>query len=163
MQGSSGAYGEGLQYRTVMNVISWLKNFIPMRRHLWLKTVLVAFIVYGLNVFSAVWKRKSVLSMALQSFYWTLAAFSVSWSYTQSVGLLGQGISRSQVRYLNTEQHKNRINAYTDIHDSSGIRIQDSSIRAGEDRAANVIDRKRKYLYNLGVSHDRFWLSALLT
>jgi hypothetical protein len=43
---------------------------------------------------------------------WTLAAFSVSWSYTQSVGLLGRGISLSQGRYLHAQQHKHRINAY---------------------------------------------------
>jgi hypothetical protein len=30
----------------------------------------------------------------------------------QSVGLLGWGISPSQGRYLHTEQHKHRINAY---------------------------------------------------
>jgi hypothetical protein len=35
---------------------------------------------------------------------WTLAAFSVSLSYTQSVGILGRGISPSQGRYLQTEQ-----------------------------------------------------------
>jgi hypothetical protein len=33
---------------------------------------------------------------------WTLAAFSVSWSYTQLVGLLGLGISLSQGLYLHT-------------------------------------------------------------
>jgi hypothetical protein len=43
------------------------------------------------------------LSMALQSFCWTSAAFSASWSYTQSVGILRRGISRSQGRYLQTE------------------------------------------------------------
>jgi hypothetical protein len=32
--------------------------------------------------------------------------------YTQSVGILGRGISPSQGRYLHTEQHKCRINAY---------------------------------------------------
>jgi hypothetical protein len=31
--------------------------------------------------------------------------------YTQSVGLLGRGVSPSEGRYLHTEQHKNRINA----------------------------------------------------
>jgi hypothetical protein len=31
--------------------------------------------------------------------------------YTQSVGLLGRGISPSQGRYLHTDQHKHRINA----------------------------------------------------
>jgi hypothetical protein len=34
---------------------------------------------------------------------WTLVAFSVSSSYTQSVGLLGRGISPSEGRYLHTE------------------------------------------------------------
>jgi hypothetical protein len=40
---------------------------------------------------------------------WTLAAFSVSYSHTQSVGLLGRGISPSQVRYLHmTTQTQNK-------------------------------------------------------
>jgi hypothetical protein len=52
------------------------------------------------------------LSMALQSFSWNLAAFSLSYSYTQLVGLLGRGIGQSQGRYLHTEQHKHRINAH---------------------------------------------------
>jgi hypothetical protein len=43
---------------------------------------------------------------------WTPAAFSVSWSYTQTVGLLGRVISPLQGRYLHTEQHKHRINAH---------------------------------------------------
>jgi hypothetical protein len=34
---------------------------------------------------------------------WALAAFSVSLSYTKSVGLLGWGISPSQNLYLHTE------------------------------------------------------------
>jgi hypothetical protein len=42
--------------------------------------------------------------------FWTLAAFSVSSPYTQSVGLLGRGISPLQDRYLHIEQHKHRIN-----------------------------------------------------
>jgi hypothetical protein len=37
---------------------------------------------------------------------WTLAAFSLSQSFTQSVGLLGQGISPSQGRYLHTGHNK---------------------------------------------------------
>jgi hypothetical protein len=44
--------------------------------------------------------------------YWTLATCSVSWSFTQSVGLLGRGISPLQGRYLHTEQPKHRINAH---------------------------------------------------
>jgi hypothetical protein len=42
---------------------------------------------------------------------WAVAAFSVSYSYTQTVGHLGRGISPSQGRYLHTGQHKHRINA----------------------------------------------------
>jgi hypothetical protein len=37
-----------------------------------------------------------------------LAAFSVSWSYTQRVGLLGRGISPSQCRYLYTAKTQNK-------------------------------------------------------
>jgi hypothetical protein len=51
--------------------------------------------------------------------------------YTQSLGLLGQGISPSQGRYLHKEQYKQ--NKHTDIHASSGIRTHDPSARAGED------------------------------
>jgi hypothetical protein len=63
-----------------------------------------------------------------------LGCFSVSWSYTQSVGLLQRGISPSQGRYLHTEQHKHRINAHnTDVPALSGNRAHDPSVRAGED------------------------------
>jgi hypothetical protein len=61
---------------------------------------------------------------------WALAAFSVSWFYTQSVWLLGRGISPAQGHYLQTRQHKHRINAHTDIHVSSGIRTHDPSVWA---------------------------------
>jgi hypothetical protein len=37
---------------------------------------------------------------------------SVSWSYRQSIVFLGRVISSSQGLYLNTGQHKHRINAY---------------------------------------------------
>jgi hypothetical protein len=40
---------------------------------------------------------------------WQFFSFSIS---TQSVGLLGRGISPSQGHYLHTEQHKHRINAH---------------------------------------------------
>jgi hypothetical protein len=49
---------------------------------------------------------KFYLSMDLQYFRWTLAAFSVTEPYTQSVGSLGRGISPPKGRYLHTEQHK---------------------------------------------------------
>jgi hypothetical protein len=51
-------------------------------------------------------------SQALQP-PWALAPFSVSWSFLQTVGLLGRVISSSQGLYLNTGQHKHRINTYT--------------------------------------------------
>jgi hypothetical protein len=38
---------------------------------------------------------------------WTLSAVSASWSFTQSVGLLGRGMSPSQGRYLHTENRTN--------------------------------------------------------
>jgi hypothetical protein len=75
-------------------------------------------------------KLSLYLSMALQSFCWTFAAFSVSWSFTQSVGLLGRGISQSQGRYLNTGQQKHRL--HTGIHASSEIRTHDPSAWPGE-------------------------------
>jgi hypothetical protein len=59
--------------------------------------------------------------------------FSFVIFFTQTVGLLGRGISPSQGHYLHTGQHKHRINSHTDTHSSSGIRTQDPSIRASED------------------------------
>jgi hypothetical protein len=58
------------------------------------------------------------------------------WIYTQYVGLLGRVIDPSQGLYLNTGQHKHRINARThtpNIHAKSRIRTRDHSIRASED------------------------------
>jgi hypothetical protein len=60
------------------------------------------------------------------AFCWTLAAFSVSWSFTQSVDFFGRGISPSQGCYLHTG------NANTGIHASSGIRTHDLSVWASE-------------------------------
>jgi hypothetical protein len=41
-----------------------------------------------------------------------LDPFSVSWFITQSVGLLGRGISPSQGRCLHTGQQTHRINTH---------------------------------------------------
>jgi hypothetical protein len=66
--------------------------------------------------------------------YSPLLGLQFLYSYTQSVGLLGRGISPSQGRYIHTEQHKHRINAHnTDIHALSGIRTHNPSVRASED------------------------------
>jgi hypothetical protein len=68
---------------------------------------------------------------------WSLASFSVSWSYTQSVGLLDM-VPAGHETSLPTQDN-------TDIHASSGMRTHDLSVWAGEDssclepRAATVI------------------------
>jgi hypothetical protein len=74
------------------------------------------------------------------TFLWrALAAFSVSWSNTQPVGLLGRGIRPLQGLYLYAEQHKHRINAHnTDIHTLSWIRTHNPSVRASEDSSCAV-------------------------
>jgi hypothetical protein len=54
-------------------------------------------------------KTSSVLVHGSTTLCWTLVAFSVSCSITQSVGLLGRGISPSQGRYLHrTAQTENK-------------------------------------------------------
>jgi hypothetical protein len=54
----------------------------------------------------------STSSYGSTSLCWALAAFSDFLSFTQTVGLLGRWISRSQGRYLHTGQHKHKINVY---------------------------------------------------
>jgi hypothetical protein len=83
-----------------------------------------------------------------------MAAFSVSLSFTQSVGLLGRGISPSQGRYLHTEQHEHRING--DRHPclkwDSNQRSQCLSGRRKRhalDRAATVIGQVAIHLPQL--------------
>jgi hypothetical protein len=71
--------------------------------------------------------------MTLQPFLGPWPLFSVSWSYTQSVGLLGRGISPSRGRFLYTEQHKHRLNIKYRHLALSWIRTHDPSVRAGED------------------------------
>jgi hypothetical protein len=50
--------------------------------------------------------------MVLQPFVGPLLLFQFPDLFTHSVGILGQGISSSQGRYLNTRQHKHRINVH---------------------------------------------------
>jgi hypothetical protein len=62
---------------------------------------------------------------------WPLFTFLI---ISQTVGLPGRVISSSQDLYLNTGQHKHRINAHTPkIHALSGILTHDHSVRASED------------------------------
>jgi hypothetical protein len=70
---------------------------------------------------------------------------------SQTVRLLGRGISSSQGVYLNTGQHKHRINAYTpNIHALSENWTHDPSVRTSEDssclRPRGYCDRQ-SYIY----------------
>jgi hypothetical protein len=60
-----------------------------------------------------------------------LCRFSVSWSFSQSVGFLGWRISSSQGSYLHIGQHNHRINAhrYPCLEWDSNPRSQRSSER----------------------------------
>jgi hypothetical protein len=66
--------------------------------------------------------------MALQPFSWALATFSLPSSYTQTVRLLGRGISPSQSLYLHTGKHNHRIYTHTDIHGPKGTRTHEPRI-----------------------------------
>jgi hypothetical protein len=78
--------------------------------------------------------------------------FSFLTFFTQTVGLLGRGISPSQGRYLRTGQHKHKINAHADIHAFSEIRTHDPSVRAKEDisclRPRGHCDRRLEDYHN---------------
>jgi hypothetical protein len=86
-------------------------------------------------------------SVALQTFCWALAASSVSLSSTQTVELLGRGISPSQAATY-TQNNTHTIN--TDIHALIEIRTHDPSVRGSEsvralDHAAAVIGQLQMY------------------
>jgi hypothetical protein len=97
------------------------------------------------------------LSMVLQPFGPRIF-FSFVIFFTQTVGLLGRVISPSQGRYLHTEQHKHRINAHTDNHALSGIRIHDPSNRASEDssclRQRGHCDRLNEHIRAINNNKD---------
>jgi hypothetical protein len=101
--------------------------------------------------------------------------------FTQTVGLLRRVISPLQGRYLNTGQHKHRINAYTHQTTMPWVGFE-PTIQASEraktvhdlDRAATVIsalkpiitcriyyDRTRRYDYSLKLL-DRFLWNVFL-
>jgi hypothetical protein len=71
--------------------------------------------------------------MVLQPFVgpWPLLHFR-NLFYTEVV-LFGRVISPSQGLYLHAGQRKHRINAHTNIHELSGFRTHDPSVRANED------------------------------
>jgi hypothetical protein len=71
------------------------------------------------------------LSMALQPFVGPWPLFQFLDLFTQLIGLLGWGISPSQICYLQTEQHKHRIKAdrHPCLQCDSNPRFQCSSSR----------------------------------
>jgi hypothetical protein len=72
--------------------------------------------------------------MSLQPFVGPWPLFQFLNLLTQSVGLLGWGISPSKRLYLHIEQHKHRIKAHnTNIYALSWIRTHDPSVRTMED------------------------------
>jgi hypothetical protein len=72
---------------------------------------------------------------------WTLAAF------TQSLGLLGRGISPWQGRYLHTQDNTNTEYTHTDNYAASGIRTRNPSVRAGEDGHPSITTNRRLCLW----------------
>jgi hypothetical protein len=85
----------------------------------------------------------------------------------QKVGLLGRVISSSQGLYLNTEQHKHRINTYTKHPCLVWVRTHDPGFRANEDstclRPLRYRDRlKHNFLLiiNYGLKNTVFWDEA---
>jgi hypothetical protein len=85
----------------------------------------------------------SVLSIYLSirdstALCWTSAAFSVSWSFSQSVGLLVRGSARRKASTY-TQDSTNTEQTYTDIHAPCGIRTHDPS--AWRAKAVNALDR----------------------
>jgi hypothetical protein len=92
---------------------------------IWNETIMAYFTVYSsirvaeteknhAGIISTITTTMSIdQSLSLWSIaLWALDAFLVFWSYTQSVGLLGRGISPSQGRYLHTRQHEHWISAH---------------------------------------------------
>jgi hypothetical protein len=93
-------------------IFCWKKN--TQHWHV-LETCILYFSVLNVTVL-LVWL--CCVYMNLLSIYcsivlcWASVAFSVSWYFTQSVGLLGRDISPSPGRYLRTGQHEYRIKAH---------------------------------------------------
>jgi hypothetical protein len=83
-----------------------------------------------------------LMSIPLIPYPCGVEVFFFLWIYTQTVGLLGRVIGRSQDLYLNTGQHKHRINARAhtpNIHALSGIRTHDHSVRASEHSSSATV------------------------
>jgi hypothetical protein len=77
-----------------------------------------------------------------------LPAHSGSWPliqfrnhFSQTVGLLGRVISSSQGLYLNTGQHKHRINAYTHQTSMPCVGLEPTNPASNVAKAVHALDR----------------------
>jgi hypothetical protein len=84
---------------------------------------------------------------------WFLSFFVIS----QTVGLLGRVISSSQGLYLNTGQHKHRINAYTHQTSMPYVGFQPTIPASKRAKTVNALDRSATVAGNLYVY---WWLSS---
>jgi hypothetical protein len=89
--------------------------------------------------------------MALQPFVGPWPLFSCVVFFTQTVGLLGRGISPSQGRYLHTGQLKQNKRTQTSMA-LSEIRNPRSERSSALDRASTVIGLERVHSINFPVS-----------
>jgi hypothetical protein len=130
-----------LRYNAMKSVESqptFRRQYIPPQRQMTsngLHSVISQKIVLFITTAVTTWKYSIYLFICLWH-YSTLLDIGRFFSFlssTQSVGLLGRGISPSQGRYLHREQHKHRINAHTDMHALSGIRTHDPTSRESEE------------------------------
>jgi hypothetical protein len=80
--------------------------------------------------------------------------------FTQTVGRLRGAISLSQGRYLNTGQHKYRINPHTDIHASIWIRTHDPRFQTSEDSSC-LRPRKIKELLRV-IIRNKFMFAVFV-
>jgi hypothetical protein len=80
-------------------------------------------------------KHSIFFAMALPAHSGTLSVIQFRNHFSQMVALLGREISSSQGLFLNTGQHKHRINAYTHrtSRPLSRIGTHDPSVQASED------------------------------
>jgi hypothetical protein len=149
MSGETGGLREKSQYLPIQSSLpkktgNWRQNQMTVRE-IWGTTAETMKMIALRNVM----QRGSVGKRLVSSPYFHSFVFFHQWlyspllgpglffsfviSFTQTTGLLGGVISPPQGRYLNTGQHKHRINADTDINASSGIGTHDPSVRASED------------------------------
>jgi hypothetical protein len=116
-----------------------LKSYISFSLFMWLnntETRVIYNVVYTIrNSIQVTWKREFFL-MALPAHSGPRPLIQFRNHFSQTVGLIGRVISPSQGRYLNTGQHKHKINAY--IHQTSMPRVECEPTSPASERAKTV-------------------------